>query len=413
MIYRKKLINIYFLTVLSLIPLSILIGSLISLSIIILITLSFFFILFKKDNFLLLKNNSILLLSCLYIYLLFNSMISLDFYLGAERNFGFIRFIFLFIAINYFFFNYKNIDIIFKIWTLVFIIVLFDVSYEFLVGNNLLGFESVNKKRIVSFFKDELIVGSFITGFAFIIIGYLFKNFEKIERYKQTLIYLLMIFIVICLILSGERSNTIRLIIGFIIFLCLNGKIRAKAKLLFFSIISIFFLTLFFSSGYVKHRYYNDLIEKISDKEIRQDYIYFKLYKSGIEVFKKYPIFGVGNKNYRIETCKKSERAINPYICNTHPHQVYVELLSEHGLVGTVLIISIIFFLIMKNFKTMLATRNLLQIGCFSYLVVSLIPVLPSGAFFSDFNSTIFWINFSIYFASNLKTNIFNNDRLT
>ena len=413
MIYRKKLINIYFLTVLSLIPLSILIGSLISLSIIILITLSFFFILFKKDNFLLLKNNSILLLSCLYIYLLFNSMISLDFYLGAERNFGFIRFIFLFIAINYFFFNYKNIDIIFKIWTLVFIIVLFDVSYEFYVGNNLLGFESVNKKRIVSFFKDELIVGSFITGFAFIIIGYLFKNFEKIERYKQTLIYLLMIFIVICLILSGERSNTIRLIIGFIIFLCLNGKIRAKAKLLFFSIISIFFLTLFFSSGHVKHRYYNDLIEKISDKEIRQDYIYFKLYKSGIEVFKKYPIFGVGNKNYRIETCKKSERAINPYICNTHPHQVYVELLSEHGLVGTVLIISIIFFLIMKNFKTMLATRNLLQIGCFSYLVVSLIPVLPSGAFFSDFNSTIFWINFSIYFASNLKTNIFNNDRLT
>ena len=193
----------------------------------------------------------------------------------------------------------------------------------------------------------------------------------------------------------------------------MNGKIRAKAKLLFFSIITIFFLTLFFSSDYVKHRYYNDLVEKISDKEIRQDYIYFKLYKSGIEVFKKYPIFGVGNKNYRIETCKKSEKVINPYICNTHPHQVYVELLSEHGLIGTVLIISIISFLIMKNFKTMLATRNLIQIGCFSYLVVSLIPVLPSGAFFSDYNSTIFWINFSIYFASNLKTNIFNNDRLT
>ena len=40
----------------------------------------------------LIKNNSILLLSCLYIYLLFNSMISLDFDLGAKRNFGFICF---------------------------------------------------------------------------------------------------------------------------------------------------------------------------------------------------------------------------------------------------------------------------------------------------------------------------------
>ena len=32
--------------------------------------------------------------------------------------------------------------------------------------------------------------------------------------------------------------------------------------------------------------------------------MYFQLYKSGFEVFKNYPIFGVGNKNYRIETCK-------------------------------------------------------------------------------------------------------------
>ena len=32
--------------------------------------------------------------------------------------------------------------------------------------------------------------------------------------------------------------------------------------------------------------------------------IYFaKLYNSGYNVFKNNPIFGVGNKNYRVETC--------------------------------------------------------------------------------------------------------------
>ena len=29
---------------------------------------------------------------------------------------------------------------------------------------------------------------------------------------------------------------------------------------------------------------------------------YLNLYKSGIEVFKKYPYFGVGNKNYGFES---------------------------------------------------------------------------------------------------------------
>jgi hypothetical protein len=35
------------------------------------------------------------------------------------------------------------------------------------------------------------------------------------------------------------------------------------------------------------------------------------------------------------------------------------------------------------------------------------LPLLPSGSFFSDFNSTLFWINLSIMYASNPDTNIF------
>ena len=52
---------------------------------------------------------------------------------------------------------------------------------------------------------------------------------------------------------------------------------------------------------------------------------YFNLYQSGLEVFKKYPNFGVGNKNYRHEACVN--KTIKSYVCNTHPHQIYFELL--------------------------------------------------------------------------------------
>ena len=78
--------------------------------------------------------------------------------------------------------------------------------------------------------------------------------------------------------------------------------------------------------------------------------IYVNLYRSGINVFKNYPYFGVGNKNYRIEACKPKDEIIgnylNYYVCLTHPHQVYIELLSEHGIIGTLIIPKIVIIVV-------------------------------------------------------------------
>ena len=52
-------------------------------------------------------------------------------------------------------------------------------------------------------------------------------------------------------------------------------------------------------------------------------------------------------------------------------------------------------------------SKNYIQIGSFIYLLINFIPLLPSGSFFSDFNLTLFMINFSIMYAVNDKTNIF------
>ena len=60
-------------------------------------------------------------------------------------------------------------------------------------------------------------------------------------------------------------------------------------------------------SNYLKIRYFDQFIIHFTSKEKFQKFIhesdYFKLYRSGIAVYKNYPIFGVGNKNYRVETC--------------------------------------------------------------------------------------------------------------
>tara|TARA_X000000368_G_C22539229_1_gene496968 strand:- start:84 stop:554 length:471 start_codon:yes stop_codon:yes gene_type:complete len=133
---------------------------------------------------------------------------------------------------------------------------------------------------------------------------------------------------------------------------------------------------------------------------------YFELYRSGIAIFKDYPFFGVGNKNYRVVS-SRDENIKDDYEYSTHPHQIYFEFLSEHGAVGTIILLSLIFLMMFKNLKIIILSRNSIQLGCFIYLIINFLPILPSGSFFADFNSTFFWLNLSIMYACNSKTNIF------
>ena len=77
-----------------------------------------------------------------YIYLIFNSLISLEPTYGINRNFGFIRIIILFVAINYFFIEKNFFNKVFIIWFLILLLVAFDIFFESYTGNNILGYGS-------------------------------------------------------------------------------------------------------------------------------------------------------------------------------------------------------------------------------------------------------------------------------
>jgi len=173
------------------------------------------------------------------------------------------------------------------------------------------------------------------------------------------------------------------------------------------------FLKLRYSGQFFKPLVYffqpNNQIQKNEIRaNILKENVYIRLYQSGFEVFKKYPIFGVGNKNYRVETCSNEKNF--RYECSTHPHQIYFEFLAEHGLVGSMVIFFVLFNLIFSKIKTILSSKNYLQLGCLIFLSTLFIPFLPSGAFFADYNLTIFWINLSIMYAIGKKTNVYRSN---
>ena len=396
-------LNIFLISIL---PISIIIGSTVSLITVVLLSLStIYLVTFRHDYKSVLFNKTIILFFIVYFYLIINSFTSLDIETGLARNLGFVRFIFLFFIINYLLKSDENQKIIFKIWYIIIGIVVIDSFKEIITGTNILGYGGIYGNRILSFFKDEPVVAAFLNGFIFIISGYLLTNLKhKSKIYKIGFIISIILFIT-CVIFTGERSNTIKLLFGIILLFSVNNYFGIKIKLysvIFLLLISIFAIS---SSDYLKKRYWDQIIDVTVGKK---ETLYFNLYKSGFEVFKHYPIFGVGNKNYRNETCNIEKLIQNEkYSCSTHPHQIYFEFLSEHGLVGTIILLSAFFYLIFRYLKIIIFSKNLVQLGSFIYLVTVFLPLLPSGAFFNDFNSTLFWINLSILYASNSQTNIF------
>ena len=420
--FKETKIPVIFFTIL---PISIILGpsiSLINTIFLSLLSLVFFQEYFKNKDNKLNDKNALIAFIVLYIYLILNSLVSIDYSSGAFRNIGFVRFILFFLIINLIFYKSVNKKYLFKFWTLVFLLVIIDIYIERFTGSNLLGYGKIqidgvlqpHGPRVVSFFKTEPIAGAFITGFFFIVSGYLIDIYKKSKNNLRFFLLFIILISLIGILITGERANTIKAFLGITLFFLITDFLKSKTKIISFFVLLTLLGTTIYSSDYLKSRYVDQFFNQIKTEENRKQFaeksLYFKLYKSGISVFKNYPILGVGNKNYRVETCDTKKNSIyKDYYCLTHPHQIYIELLSEHGILGTVTILSIIFYLLFRILKQIIRSQNYIQIGAFIFILINFVPLLPSGSFFSDFNLTLFMINFSIMYAVNKETNIFKN----
>ena len=391
-----RIINNYFLTIFSILPVAIVVGSSVSLINVLLIDISFiFYLIYKKEKFYQ-KNKVLKYLIILFIYLAFNTIISIDYNLSAYRNLGFIRLIILFLAFNYFFKENVFLHKVLKIWCVIILIVVLDVFYETAFGKNILGFASNYGERIVSFFKDEPIVGGYLNAFYLIVIGFLLNNYDN----KNKLIFCLSLAILASIVFTGERSNTIKAFAGFLILFSIYPKFTLKFKVTSFLTIVIIGFLVIFNNNSLKKRF----IEQIQALSTKEGNPYSIIYKSGFKVFYNNPILGVGTKNYRVETCNNLLQD-DDYICQTHPHQIYLEFLAEHGLIGSIIIFYLLYKIIFSKIRLVISSQNYIQTGAGIYMILVFFPFIPSGAFFSDYLITLFSINLAIFYCSNSKTN--------
>ena len=388
-------------------PLSILLGSFaINLNIFIISLIYLLSLIRKKINhdyqdkiFFLL----IFFLMSLITNLIFSNNISLSY----PRVIKFFFVIFFIFSFKYCLLNLSDdqIEKLYKIWSIIFTFIVFDLLIEFLNGKNIIGLKSgMPGARLASFTGKEMVIGNYFYGFVLIFLSYFYNNFSK----KKYLNLLLATFFILISFIIGERANFIKafVIISLFIFFIYDFKLRYKIFLL----ITLTFILIAFVSSNEKYKLrYFDQVYSFFKKDGISTYLknsqYGAHYNVANEIFKDNPFFGIGIKNFRIESAKNKYNNLDHIYNNvraaTHPHQLHYEFLSETGLFGYLSFLLFIFLSIYWSIKNYLINKNIYQFSSILFILISLLPLLPSGSFLSTYTSSIFWLNYAIMVGYN------------
>lgn len=404
----------------SILPISLILGNFaINLNILI-IDILVLYQCFKTKNWDWTKDKFFKLLIIFYFFLIINSIISYysffsQYYIisshassaGLIRSLTFIKFILFAYSFKILILEKKTLEKIMIFWCLIIVIIIFDVFFESFFGHNIIGNISPDQTRIVSFFKDEIVVGALILCFGFTIVSY-FLN-KNLNTVSKILFNIFLFFIPLSIFLTGERSNFIKGMIIFcsILYLINNKKLFFEKKKFFIFLIISYVSLIFLNQNiytkqteFFKRFTHADYVEENKFFSKFQNIKYFAHYDVSLKIFREYPILGVANKNFRHECHNKKyfdkKIRLTKVRCNTHPHQIHFELLSEHGIIGYIFFFYIMFVGLKKIINNCKVTKNIFFYTVAIYLLVFFTPILPSGSFFSTFNGALFWIIFSL-----------------
>ena len=211
--------------------------------------------------------------------------------------------------------NFKKSQIkkIYFLWSALFSVVLIDLLIEYFTGKNILGLISAMPgQRLASFTggytvgSSESVIGYFFYGFILVFLT-IFQNLIKNQSINIFVAYSL----IAVSFLIGERANFIRVFLIVNIYIFLIYEINYRTKILYFLILLISIVGFVNFNPKYKIRYYNQIKNIIindgtlSQKSTTQ---YGAHYNVAKEIFKNNLLFGVGIKNFRVESASNSLR---------------------------------------------------------------------------------------------------------
>lgn len=410
-----------------LIPLSLIIG--IAFTEFLVLFCILLFLINQRDK-LFVYNHQIIFLVTFSIYISLNSFFQINGEYSENLKLSsliHLRFVFFALSVVYLaqLFEKKKNNIFFYIFIFALTLLLIDSLFQFLNSSNILGYKIING-RVSSFFKDELILGSFLVRIIPFILWLIFISEIDLKK-NFLLITLVLSLCIICIYVASGRTPFFLLLFSTLFIFFVFYDLR---KILISSImLSVLFIG---SSSYLQFGDYdpanrmfkktfnqiinpsnNNLRNKkiISSKDnLKKLTIYSKDHeghiKLALNLFNENKIFGIGPKGFRFY-CRKVNYDPKVGICSTHPHNIVIQILTELGLIGlifysiaAIFITSVLFRVskIKKKTKEHLALQAII-LG----IIINLFPLIPGGNFFNNWISIILYYNIGIFIYSYKK----------
>ncbi len=394
---------------LSLLPISFIAGNLvINLNMILIILASLLF--WKKDFF---KIKILLidkLLIFLFLFSLLTSLINYNNFLSSDpiltkenliKSIAYLRYLLFYFSIRSIIEkNYFNVKMFFTSASICVIFVSLDLFLQFFSGKDIFGFPKSNQK-LSGPFGDELIAGSYLQRFCLFLffLALFYKNyFTKINLNFLFLMTFILLFFSI--VIAGNRMSVVLFMLLFIFLFLLEKNLRKFLIILipfifilYFAFYNFFPYIEFLTNQFLMHSYKIIFsLDEIYKVNLNMNFsnTYLKEFYLGYMTWQENLIFGGGINSFYLN-CK-----INFGLCISHPHNYYLEILSELGIIGMFIISAIfikllyLFFKIKDNHNTS-NEKNVITAFTLLFLI-EIFPFKTTGSFFTTGNSTYIFL---------------------
>jgi O-antigen ligase len=296
--------------------------------------------------------------------------------------------------------NKKILSYFYYILVVCFSALIIDGYIQFFTGINIIGLLKTGP-RLSSFFGDELILGSYLSRlFPLLFALFVLKEKKQLELYSMNILFILAASLIY---ISGERAAFFLFVLSYVfIMIFLEKFAKFKIILSVFSLILIVVFALNFRD--VRDRMiFNPLSTvKISIFTPEHD----SLISTAYNMFLDKPLFGHGPKMFRV-ICKDEKYATGIAPCMTHPHNFYVQLLAETGIIGFSFLFSVfayVMYCAYRQFKSIVLRQKRYltdyQVCLLAGILITVWPITTNGNFFNNWLMIVYSLPVGFYLHS-------------